>query len=76
MKPVTKIIAAALSFVLLAGAKASDSKLTERQRAMHALNRLRRGTRQPLSRFLTAIVLDYLADMRASRACRRGRRQY
>ena len=42
--------------------------------SMHALNRLRRGTRQPLSRFLTAIVLDYLADMRASRVCRHGRR--
>jgi uncharacterized protein (DUF1800 family) len=45
MKPVTKIMAAALSFVLLAGASASDSKLNERQRAMHALNRLAFGPR-------------------------------
>jgi len=44
--------------------------------SMHALNRLRRGTRQPLSRFLTAIVLDYLADRRASHARWRGRRRF
>ena len=45
MKPVTKIIAGALAVVLLSGASPSDSKLTERQRALHALNRLAFGPR-------------------------------
>jgi uncharacterized protein (DUF1800 family) len=45
MKPVTKFIAGALVLVSLTGATTSDSKLTERQRALHALNRLAFGPR-------------------------------
>ena len=42
--------------------------------SMRTLERVRRGTRQPLSRFLTAIVHDYidgLRDAHHARACRR-----
>lgn len=46
--------------------------------SMRTLERVRRGTRQPLSRFLTAIVHDYvdaLHDARRSRARDRRRRE-
>jgi uncharacterized protein (DUF1800 family) len=45
MKPVAKFIAGALVLALLTGASASNSKPTERQRALHALNRLAFGPR-------------------------------
>lgn len=44
--------------------------------SMRTLERVRRGTRQPLSRLLTAIVHDYvdgLRDAHRARACRRLR---
>ena len=43
--------------------------------SMRTLERVRRGTRQPLSRLLTAIVHDYVDALRDSRYSRaRGRR--
>src|SRR3954463_11704339 len=44
MKPATKIVAGLIAFAMLTGAT-SDSKLTDRQRALHALNRLAFGPR-------------------------------
>src|SRR5207237_3326131 len=44
MKPVTKLLAGLVAFVLIVGAS-SDTKLNERQRALHALNRLAFGPR-------------------------------
>jgi len=42
--------------------------------ALCRLNRLRRGTQQPLSRIVNAIVRDYLDDFPAARRTRsRGR---
>ena len=45
MDQVTKIIGGVIVVALLTGATTSDSKLTERQRALHALNRLAFGPR-------------------------------
>jgi uncharacterized protein (DUF1800 family) len=45
MNLVTKILAGALALALLTGASPSNSKPTERQRALHALNRLAFGPR-------------------------------
>jgi uncharacterized protein (DUF1800 family) len=45
MNPVTKILAGAFALALLTGASPSNSKPTERQRALHALNRLAFGPR-------------------------------
>ena len=45
MKLVTKITVGVIALALLTGASTSDSKLTERQRALHALNRLAFGPR-------------------------------
>ncbi len=45
MRSTARIIATALSLLLLAGLTSSDAKLTERQRALHALNRLGFGPR-------------------------------
>src|SRR3954451_24075956 len=44
MKPATKLLAGLVGFLLIAGAT-SDNKLTDRERAMHALNRLAFGPR-------------------------------
>jgi uncharacterized protein (DUF1800 family) len=44
MKPATKLFAVLIAFVLITGAS-SDTKLTDRQRALHALNRLAFGPR-------------------------------
>ena len=45
MKRATQLLAGLLAFALLAGATSSDSKLTDRQRALHVLNRLAFGPR-------------------------------
>ncbi len=45
MRSTARIVATTLSLFLLAGITTSDSKLTERQRALHALNRLGFGPR-------------------------------
>jgi len=45
MNPVTKILAGALTLALLTAASPSNPKLTERQRALHVLNRLAFGPR-------------------------------
>jgi uncharacterized protein (DUF1800 family) len=45
MNPVTKILAGALTLALLTAASPSNPTLTERQRAMHVLNRLAFGPR-------------------------------
>ena len=42
------------------------------QDTAHRLNRLRRGSHQPLARFITAILADYLDDARATRTPRRA----
>src|SRR4051794_28507861 len=44
MKPATKILAGLIGFLLITGAT-SDTKLNDRQRALHALNRLAFGPR-------------------------------
>jgi uncharacterized protein (DUF1800 family) len=44
MKPATKLLAGLIAFAMLTGAT-SDTKLTDRQRALHALNRLAFGPR-------------------------------
>jgi hypothetical protein len=42
------------------------------EEAMCKLNRIRRGSRQPLSRFVNIIVHDFLDSMRSEpRGCRR-----
>lgn len=38
------------------------------------LDRLRRGSRQPLARFISTILADYLDGTRAARPPRRARR--
>jgi uncharacterized protein (DUF1800 family) len=45
MRSVSRILAPALSLVLLAGVTSSTPRLSERQRALHALNRLGFGAR-------------------------------
>jgi uncharacterized protein (DUF1800 family) len=45
MKRATNLLAGLIAFALLAGATTSDNKLTDRQRALHALNRLAFGPR-------------------------------
>ena len=45
MNQMTKIVGGVIVVALLTGATTSDSKLTERQRALHALNRLAFGPR-------------------------------
>jgi uncharacterized protein (DUF1800 family) len=45
MKRATQLLAGLIAFALLAGATTSDKKLTDRQRALHALNRLAFGPR-------------------------------
>ncbi len=45
MRSTARIIATTLALFLLAGITSSDSKLTDRQRALHALNRLGFGPR-------------------------------
>src|SRR3954464_3870361 len=44
MKPATKLLAGLIAFAMLTGAT-SDSKLNDRQRALHVLNRLAFGPR-------------------------------
>src|SRR5437764_918000 len=44
MKPATKLLAGLVAFILITGAT-SDNKLNDRQRALHALNRLAFGPR-------------------------------
>src|SRR3954464_11384461 len=44
MKPATKLLAGLIAFAMLTGAT-SDTKLTDRQRALHVLNRLAFGPR-------------------------------
>jgi len=45
MKPATQLLAGALALALLTGTATSDNRLTDRQRALHALNRLAFGPR-------------------------------
>jgi hypothetical protein len=45
MKRATQLLAGLIAFALLTGGTSSDKKLTDRQRALHALNRLAFGPR-------------------------------
>jgi predicted transcriptional regulator len=42
------------------------------QETARRLDRLRRGSHQPLARFINAVLADYLDDARATRSPRRS----